>query len=107
MKYSRKDYIQGICSHGSYYTQFCTQSVISAVKTCIGQERILASTCEHFNDIPLHLWDGLHKHLGLLSGTALGQSNKATYGREELTYSLSDTVCVAKQAAKIIKERAT
>ena len=62
--------------------------------TAIGKDKILASTCEHFNDIPLPLWDAL---VPRLPGSGL-------VTRAETFYTLGIGVCIAKQAAKMYKD---
>ena len=96
----RKSYIDGVVSHDDYYSQpaFCTPEVKSLVARAIGLKRILDSVDPHFNDISLVKWDVLHPAVTFLVGNALREAN-GTAG-----ISLSDTVCVAKAAARIIKE---
>lgn len=55
----RKEYLDGKISHNDYYMQFATEEMRRQVEREIGVDRIKASTDEHLNDIPLHLWDGL------------------------------------------------
>ena len=97
---TRKSYIDGVVSHDDYYSQpsFCTPEVKSMVARAIGLKRILESVDPHFNDIPLVRWDVLHPAVILLVGRAIREAN-GTGG-----ISLSDTVCVAKAAARSIKE---
>jgi hypothetical protein len=71
-------------SHQEYYAQFVTKSILDTVRRCIGTSRILKSEDQHFNDIDLKSWDNLYV---------------INWG------SLSDSVCVAKAAARIIKEQ--
>lgn len=110
--FTRKDYMADPChavgneadraaAHRRYYAQFVTPYVLSLVRARIGVDRIKASTDRHFNDIPLRLWDQLHP--ALVQGVAnIGAKiNGAGFG-----VSLSDIVCVAKEAAKQIKEGA-
>lgn len=86
-------------AHRRYYAQFVTPGVRSLVESRIGKKAILASTDPHMNDIPLAKWDRLHQCLPLEPGIfkKLTGSN---------SYSLSDSVCIAKEAAKQIKETA-
>jgi len=57
--YTRKDYLNGLCTHKQYYAQFVTPQVRNAVLTRIGRERLVASDDEHLNDISLQTWDSL------------------------------------------------
>ena len=96
----RKSYSNGDVTHDDYYGQsaFCTPEVKSLVARAIGLKRILESTEPYFNDIALHRWDELHPAVVLLVGNAIREAN-GTGG-----ISLSDTVCIAKAAARLIKE---
>ena len=97
---TRKSYVNGDVSHDTYYVEpaFCTPDVKSYVARAITLKRILESTEEHFNDIPLERWDALHPYIIMLVGNAIREAN-GTGG-----IALSDTVCIAKQAARLIKE---
>lgn len=55
----RKDYIDGKVSHSDYYGQFLDKDVLDGIKRDVGLERIVASKSEHFDDIPLAVWDFL------------------------------------------------
>jgi len=56
---TRQQYLAGEISHHDYYSQFITDEMIEQVKQNIGIERLMASTDEHLNDIPLKEWDAL------------------------------------------------
>lgn len=101
VKYTRKQYMAGECTHEQYYGQFVTPAVIQTVLQKIDEAQIKRSTDPAFNDIPLYKWDWLHSHIGTLVGRALMEANGG------IGYSLSDTVCVAKAAARMIKEEET
>lgn len=98
MEYTREQYLAGECSHETYYAQFVTNGVIETVKRNIGEDKIAASTDEHFNDIPLRQWDMLN---AAIYNTMNMKRFRAlqTYG-----FTLCDAVCIAKQAARMIKE---
>ena len=98
MQYTRKDYMQGKCTHREYYGQFVNVPVKNVVSDCIGENIILHSTDPHLNDIPLKRWDNLNDVIRSMCGSSLAKAN-GTGG-----VSLSDTVCVAKEAAKQIQE---
>lgn len=95
--FTRQQYMNRECTHDEFYGQFVNELVIRCVASAIGVARIKGSTDPHFNDIPLREWDGLHRWL---YGTV-----KASHLRIGYTggVSLSDTVCVAKAAARRIK----
>ena len=84
--------------HREYYAQFVGPLILGAVSARIGVERIMQTSDPHINEIPLYLWDRLHPFIRvhcIERTVALGNSR---------TWSLSDSVCVAKEAARILKE---
>lgn len=94
--YTRQQYMANEVTHQEYYGQFCSNSVIRLVTDRIGMDQILRSTNPHFNDIPLNQWDNLEPVIRMMVGSTLQKLNGQV--------SLSDCVCVAKAAARIIKE---
>lgn len=90
---TRKDYMAGKATHRQYYGQFVNPAVTSWVRRKIGIDRLLKSTDQHLNDIPLSLWDSYYGAM-LLDGTARKVAAANGGG-----VSLSDAVCVAKEAA--------
>lgn len=98
---TRKEYMDGIFTHEKYYSQFVDHNIKNLVTRSIGLHRIKSSTDPHFNDIPLHEWDGLESYIRSICGKAI---NKANF---DGGVSLSDCVCIAKQAARIVKESST
>lgn len=96
MKFSRKDYIGGICTHSEYYAQFVDSRTLAYVSRNIGLEVIKASTDPRFNDIPLVQWDRLVPR-------APG-SSKFKYAGDY--YTLANGVCLLKEAARQLKEGA-
>jgi len=94
MKYTRKDYLAKVCTHREYYAQFATEEVKRIVRGCIGLDRLRRSTDEHLNDIPLREWDILRNSIYYTIGRKLVAANGAG------GVTLSDIVCVAKEAAK-------
>lgn len=91
-----------------YYGQFVTEETIVDVLRHIGGENLLASTDQHFNDIPMAHWDAM-----------TGWSNRTqTYSRSFLRFNRalvqeangghvwgSDLLCIAKEAGRIWVER--
>jgi len=86
--------------HREYYAQFVTPSIRSYVERVIGKPAIKASTDRWFNDIPLRMWDMLDGFIRPHGARVNKQLNDSSM------WSLSDTVCVAKEAAQQIKEGA-
>lgn len=94
---TRKGYMSGTCTHDEYYAQFGKHLVLT-VSRYIGATRIKESKDPSFNDIPLKLWDELAPFVRSQVGRMLAEAN-GTGG-----ISLSDCVCAAKSAAKMIRE---
>jgi len=90
---------QRVKLHREYYAQFVTPYVVSCVERFIGTLRIKESTDPWLNDIPLKEWDTLDGCVRPIGA----RINKTINGTS--AWSLSDTVCVAKEAAHQIKER--
>jgi hypothetical protein len=94
-KYTRQDYMNKVCSHSEYYGQFVTKGIKALVLRTIGEKKLIESKKEYFNDIPLHIWDGLAIQRNLLF-----MIDKA--------YSLAGAVCILKEAARqIVEEKKT
>lgn len=98
MKFTRKQYLNKECSHNEYYGQFVSPGLVDMVSCMIGEGRIKRSSDPHFNDIPLRDWDSLNGLIREYCGRSIAEAN-GTGG-----ISLSDTVSVAKAAARQIKE---
>ena len=103
---TRADYMENSSElHHAYYSQFVNNSIIGLVKSRIGVDRIKDSKNEWFNDIPLKEWDNLHN-----SCCAMMNRKKALQAvpiKDKpgfFNWSLSDSVCTHKAAARIIKE---
>jgi len=90
---TRKDLLEKKCTHSQYYSQFLTYAYIKNVVKFIGKEKILESTCENFNDIPLELWDKL--------GAPWGTFEKMREAGDYLTK--SGIICISKEAARNYK----
>ena len=98
--YTRKQYMDNEVSHAEYYAQFGIH-LIKLVENRIGKKRILESNDPYFNDIPLREWNRLEPSVRRLVGGILREYNGPKAG-----VSLSDCVCAAKSAARIIKSEA-
>lgn len=94
---TRTQYMNKECTHHEYYNQF-GKYLVGLVSAHIGKQRILASTDPHLNDIPLAKWDALHPAILMAVGPKLAKANSGGI-------SLSDTVCSAKAAARIIRSQ--
>lgn len=100
--FTRKEYMNHPCHlidadpavrmaiHRKYYAQFVTLRTIKAVRDSIGDDRLLASTDPHLNDIPLAEWDKLTNILPI-NNCFKDVGDYATLG---------NLVCIAKEAAR-------
>lgn len=106
-RFTRQDYMAKRCTHEQFYGQFVTPGVHRLVRSFIGEASILRSTDPDFNDIPLQLWDRMHPLI-----TDIVKSERGSVARHadpipgqprSFSWSLSNSVCVAKEAARQIK----
>lgn len=98
---TRKQYLNKEFSFKEYYGQFSSPNVVEAIANAIGKEKLLASTDEHLNDIPMRLWDSLPWY-GMRHDVAI--ANQSCYSQEArdknvLAVSSSDHTCAVKCAA--------
>jgi len=96
---TRAAYVMGRASHREYYGQFVEPGLIAVMVARFGIQRLRASTDPNFNDIPLALWD---QQRGIVEIYA-EKAHRAATGHG---MSLSDCVCIAKEAARQAVERA-
>ncbi|CAM0091292.1 hypothetical protein SIPHO059v1_p0087 [Vibrio phage 264E42.1] len=96
MKYTREQFINKECTGSEYYRQFVTEGYLNKVASYIGRDRIVASTCPNFSDIPLKEWDSVSAPLG---------TNEAMHRLGDYL-TLSGMVCIAKEAARQIRAAA-
>ena len=94
---TRKQYLNGECTHREYYAQFVDERTKHHVRFGIGMKTLRASTCEHLNDITLKRWDRLVP-------CAPGSGKFKEAGD---SYTLSGGVCMLKEAAKQLLEEET
>ena len=93
--YTRKDYINQVCTHDEYYAQFVTDRELVNVRLLLGFKIRQSADPESFNDIPLALWDRVPR-----PGSIYDMIKSVDPGG----VSISDWVCVHKRAAKMILE---
>ena len=95
---TRRQYMDREFTFQEYYGQFSSVHVVAAVVAHIGPERLLKSTDEHLNDIPLSLWDRA-PWFGMANKVA--EANQSTQAKgSALAVSLSDKGCALKAAAR-------
>ena len=88
---TRKQYMDGECSHRNYYAQFVTRDVLDAVRRHFTVERLVrCSDQDYFNTIPLIEWDRL--------SSAVHRTQLMRDAGEG--YSLGTAVCVLKEAGR-------
>lgn len=108
IEFTREQYMNKECDHDTFYSQFVTDGVKWLVlhHPHIGKERIVASTCPHFNDIPLKHWDSLKDDVRMSISTKkfMRLSWPKYAGNGSVYWSLSDAVCIAKQAARMVRD---
>jgi len=90
MTFTRKNYLDGDCTHRDYYAQFVSPGRPNHVAGIIGGDRLLASTDSHLNDIPLRHWDAIPNPFG----TDEKMRSLGDYP------TLSSAVCISKEAAR-------
>lgn len=83
--------------HDTYFRQFVNEDLINLVSSRIGKLAIIESKDEHMNDIPLQRWDDLYHEVMRLTRDLRKEAGEDN--------SLGTSVCIAKAAARIIKER--
>ncbi len=87
---TRKEYLDGDCTHREYFAQFVSPDRPEHVAGIIGKQRLLNSTDPHMNDIPLFEWDAIpNPH-----GTDMKMRAIGDYP------TLSSAVCISKEAAR-------
>jgi len=96
--WTRKQYMNGECSHRTYYAQFVNTAIIHVVERRFTAERLVrCSDQDYFNTIPLHQWDQLIPAAQALSN----QQQRKDAGEG---WSLSTGVCILKEAARQLVE---
>jgi len=95
---TRLEYLKGLAIHDEYYSQFVDDNVLAIVSREIGLKAIYESKDPNFNDIRLLCWDNLHHSIHMICGKKVREVGDGGY-------SLNDSVCIAKAAAKMLKEK--
>lgn len=99
--FTRTDYMDGKCTHNQFYAQFVTSGVMTFVKNRVGIESIVSSKNEHFNDIPLAVWDSINIK-DIVNQAAIREAH--SYAKGSFPWSKSMQVCILKEAARQIKQ---
>lgn len=85
----REQYFEKVITHHEFYLWVAKFIGVNHQLVPVKLEELLASTDEHFNDIPLSRWDMMY------SATANRAVNRGLRG-----WSLSDNTCVLKTLAR-------
>jgi hypothetical protein len=104
---NRKEYMENTSElHRAYYGQFVNRYILYVVRDYIGMDALMASEDPYLNDIPLQKWDRLSNSIpGHLSVPAeIDYPGQTQYAGKKF-YSLSNGVCILKEAALQIIER--
>ena len=95
MTFTRKQYMEGECTHDQYYDQFVTQDLKNTVLRSIPEKQIVMSRDESFNDIPLRSWDWLAR-LNPVEPKKFKELGDFT--------TMAGQICALKAAARQIRE---
>ncbi len=93
--FTRKQYINKECTNEQYYGQFVNAGTKARVLSGIGLDALKKSTDPHFNDIPLHKWDGLVANC----------PGSAAFSKAGDYYTLAGGICLLKEAARQVLEQ--
>ena len=99
--FTRKQYLNGECTHRQYYGQFVNAGTKARVLSGIGLEALKRSTDPHFNDIPLNGWPNSDIGWDRLVPNCPGSAGFAKAGDY---YTLAGGVSLLKEAARQILE---
>ena len=97
--YTRKDYLDKRCTHREYYAQFVDQWIREQVIHVVTLDYITRSRDEAFNDIPLHLWERVFPLPTIKMDQVMRK--RGDYPTK------AGLVCIAKEAARQIKDEQT
>lgn len=95
--FTRKHLMNKECTHSEYYAQLSEpfKEVLRRTNPAIEWKRLIEED-EHLNNINLSFWDTIATQYSY----QVAALNKKIYGK--MTWSLSDGVCAAKEAARQI-----
>jgi hypothetical protein len=112
---TRKNYLAGKVSHQEYYCAVADaigpNAVDWIVRNIAPVERLQTALAAdpHLNNIPLHVWD--HRHPAVLAlareagAQRLAFMHSGSVREGYIAWSLGDSVCVLKAAARRLAER--
>lgn len=96
-----------LARHFEYYSQFVTKAVRNVVANNFKdwdrlQEAYVAGDV-HFNKVTeLRQWDSLDDTLRRLCGSTVTKCSYSEYTKGSVMWSLSESICIAKTAARLI-----
>jgi hypothetical protein len=99
---TRAEYMENVGKdpdiHDKYYGQFVVPLVKEYVRRTLGECILRSQDPKNFSDIPLRVWDSMH-------GVIVKICNAKVTEAQGYGMSLSDSVCIAKAAARrIVRE---
>lgn len=106
--FTRKDYLDGKCSHGEYYAQLVNESNAKGVVLSyfsLDDLKKMYESDKHFNRVPERLWlhHGMGADYGLYTWEQLGKRLVGVDWKKYGDYcSIAGQVCVLKEAARMI-----
>lgn len=105
--FTREQYLAGDCSHREYWAQFVTPSMKAMVLNNIGLARLQRSKDKYFSDVTtLADWDCMRNAtFHMLNMVKWREIQYPEYaGLTSVGWSLSDNVCLLKEAARQLVE---
>jgi hypothetical protein len=93
---TRKQYLDRENTHREYYSQFVTEGVKNHVRR-LGIDNLKAGKDDHFNNIPLNLWDSLMPIVPFEIGSVFKKCGDYP--------TKAGIVCILKEAAQQLVEK--
>jgi len=96
--YTRKDYLNGACSHRTYYSQLVSPALVQQVKNYFGMDALISPKNDGaFNHLALKKWDALAYNVQM--------PKKADWDMLGDFPTQAGLVCILKTAAHIAVEQ--
>lgn len=99
---NHQDKARAAAVHREYFGQFVTEGLIQFVVQTFTIERLKVSRDPHLNDIPLREWDSLHPFYS----QGFARKRQVIDPEYKGGWSISESICVLKEAARQAIERA-
>jgi len=96
--YTRKDYLNGACTHKQYYAQLVRPALVEQIILTFGMEKLTSPKNDgHFNHIDLKYWDTLTHNIEM--------PKQSDWKMVEDYPTMAGMVCVLKAAARMAVEQ--